>query len=133
MVMECLSALIRRTDEWSLFSSLGVCNIPHRVSLYADDLMVFLSPTPADLNLMKEILSAYEGASGLACNMSKCQIAPIRCQQDDINIIKECFPYMVSDFPLKYLGIPLSVAKLPKTALQPILDKVADRLAVLKG
>lgn len=58
---------------------------------------------------------------------------PDSSQQDDIKIIKECFPYMVSDFPLKYLGIPLSVAKLPKTALQPILDKVADRLAVLKG
>jgi hypothetical protein len=34
------------------------------------------------------------------------------------------------DFPIKYLGIPLSVTKLPKEAL---VDRVADRLLMWKG
>jgi hypothetical protein len=34
---------------------------------------------------------------------------------------------------LKYLGIPLSVRKLPKYALQYLVDKVADKLPVWKG
>jgi hypothetical protein len=37
------------------------------------------------------------------------------------------FPNQVVGFPLKYLGIPLSV-KLLKSALQQLVDKVADKL-----
>jgi hypothetical protein len=37
------------------------------------------------------------------------------------------------DFPIKYLGLPLSVSKLPKFALQPLVNKVADRLPTWKG
>jgi hypothetical protein len=36
-------------------------------------------------------------------------------------------------FPTKYLGIPLSTHKLPKVALQPMVDKVADKLTAWKG
>lgn len=39
----------------------------------------------------------------------------------------------MTDFPIKYLGVPLSVKKLPKASLQPLVDKVADRLPVWKG
>lgn len=101
--------------------------------MYADDLVMFLTPVPSDLQAVEEILRVFEGASGLACNMSKCHIAPIRCEPQDIDIIKECFPCAISDFPMKYLGIPLSVTKLPKVALQPILDRVANRLPIWKG
>ena len=133
MVMEVLSALIRRGDEWSLLQRLPVRSIPHRASLYADDLIMFISPEESDINLIKEILGLFEGASGLACNMSKCQIVPIRCQQQHIDLAQACFPCIISGFPLKYLGIPLSPHKLPKSALQPMLDKMADYLPVWKG
>lgn len=72
-------------------------------------------------------------ASGLTCNMSKCQMAPIRCQQEQIDLATSLFPCTCSDFPLKYLGIPLSVNELPKAALQPLLDQVADHLPTWKG
>jgi hypothetical protein len=34
---------------------------------------------------------------------------------------------------MKYLGIPLSTKKLPKSALQPLVDRVADKLSAWKG
>jgi hypothetical protein len=34
---------------------------------------------------------------------------------------------------MTYLGIPLSTKKLPKSALQPLVDKVADNLPTWKG
>jgi hypothetical protein len=37
------------------------------------------------------------------------------------------------EFPLKYLGIPLSVHKLSKASLQPLSDCVADKLQTWKG
>jgi hypothetical protein len=43
------------------------------------------------------------------------------------------FPCQLIEFPVKYLGIPLSVTKLPRCALQPLLDRVADKLPTWKG
>jgi hypothetical protein len=43
------------------------------------------------------------------------------------------FPGTVVSFPLKYLGIPLLVAKLPKSVQQPLIDHVADQLPVYMG
>jgi hypothetical protein len=37
------------------------------------------------------------------------------------------FLCQVVEFPVRYLGIPLSVHQLPKVALQPLVDKVVDR------
>lgn len=133
LVMEVLSPLIRRADNWSLLQPLGVRAISHRLSLYADNLVLFLTPTATYLQLTKEILKVFEGASGLACSMAKCHIAPIRCQQEHIEVTQQHFPCILTEFPIKYLGIPLSTSKLPKSALQPILDAVADRLPTWKG
>jgi hypothetical protein len=38
------------------------------------------------------------------------------------------FPCQLVDFPVKYLAIPVSANKLPKSALQPLLDKMSDKL-----
>jgi hypothetical protein len=58
---------------------------------------------------------------------------PIRCDQDQLAVAMSHFPCQVTYFPLKYLGIPLSIGKLPKTVLQPIVDQMADRVPTWKG
>jgi hypothetical protein len=75
----------------------------------------------------------FQGASGLRHNPSKCQMAPIRCEEGDIQLATNIFPCQLVDFPIKYLGIPLALRKLPKSALQPLVDKVADKLPMWKG
>jgi hypothetical protein len=37
------------------------------------------------------------------------------------------------EFLIKYLGMPLSVGKLPKSALHPLVDKMVDQLPAWKG
>jgi hypothetical protein len=69
LVMEVLSALIRRVDDWSLFSPLGVRAIPFKASFYPDDLIMFLSSVPQVLQLIKEISRVFHGSSGLGYNM----------------------------------------------------------------
>jgi hypothetical protein len=49
LVMEVLGALFHMVDEWSLLQETGVHGIPFRALLYADDIVVFLSPVPRDL------------------------------------------------------------------------------------
>jgi hypothetical protein len=55
-------------------------------------------------------------------------MTPIRCTEDQIQEATRCFPCTISNFPCKYLGLPLSIYKLNKVDEKPIVDKVADRL-----
>jgi len=58
--------------------------IKNRASFYSDDLVVFLSPTEADLRCIRAILDLFVDASGLVTNMDKCLISPIRCSDTDM-------------------------------------------------
>jgi hypothetical protein len=75
LVMNVLDALIRKAEEWSLLHHLGVGGITHHASLYVNDVILFLSPVATDLEMASNIFKIFDGASGLTCNMNKCQIA----------------------------------------------------------
>jgi hypothetical protein len=115
LVMEVLGALIRKAGAWGVFKKLPD-RAMHRASLYAYGLIVFLSLVPSDLELIKVILTIFGGASGLCCNMSKSEITAICCSEEDIGMVDQLLPCRLSQFPIRYLGIPLSVTKLLKLA-----------------
>jgi hypothetical protein len=129
LIMEVLNALLRKADDCQLLQSLGVRGI----ALYANDLILFVRPKARDLTALREVFNLFEGASGLGCNLAKCQMVPIRCTEQQALLAAEAFPCQVGTFPIKYLGAPLSVTKLPKTEWQPLIDRVADRLPPWKG
>jgi hypothetical protein len=141
LVMEVLNGLLRKADEWHFLRTFGVCPIAHCALLYADDMVIFISQEAQDLAMLCLILDLFEGSSDLGCNMVKCSMVAIRCFKDQIaDSMKEltadsmsCFPCELVPFLIRYFEIPLSVSKLPRAALQPLLDKVADRLPLWKG
>jgi hypothetical protein len=117
LMMEALSALIRKADQWLLFQQLRTNMIPYHASLYADDVIMFVSPTPADMHLTMEIFSLFKGALGLGYNMGKCQVVSIRCSEVHVAQAITVFPCQAVSFLIKYLGLPLSVSKLPNSTL----------------
>jgi hypothetical protein len=133
LVMEVLNGLFCKADSWSLFQILGVREVSFRTSLYADDMIIFILSCMEDIQLTRGILDVFHKASGLACNVSKSQMVPIRCNEEQIIMSVQAFPCQLTSFPIKYLGIPLSVSKLPRTSLQPLLDRVADKLPAWRG
>jgi hypothetical protein len=116
LIMEALSALIRRADGWSLPQDLGVSAIPQRVAFYVDDLILFIRPATQDLLVLREIFILFEGTSGLGCNLTKCQMILIRCTKEQTQLAATTFPCQLGQFPAKYLGVPLSVWKLPRAS-----------------
>jgi hypothetical protein len=133
LVMEVLSATFRWAESWSLEQQLGSCPIPHRVSLYADHMVFFLALLHQELQLACVILHIFEGASGLGCNIAKCQLVPIRCSEEQTSLAISFFQCYKVDFPIKYLGLPLSTSKLPKLVLQPLANCITDKLPAWKG
>jgi hypothetical protein len=134
LIMEILSALICKADQWHLLGELGVLTIPHRASLYAEDLIFFIWPHATDLQVMRNIIAIFEGVSGFGCNLAKCQLAPIRCTQEDVELATSFLLCHVTEFPMKYLDVLLLITKqLPRHALQPFIDKVTNYLPFWKG
>jgi len=77
LVMEVLNGLICYADLNGFLSPLPIRAAGCRASLYADDLVVFLTPVEWDVAVMKEILRIFGEASGLFTNMDKCVATPI--------------------------------------------------------
>jgi hypothetical protein len=55
-------------------------------------------------------------------------VVPIQCAPSDIGVLQERLPCRLEDFPIKYLGLPLSIRKLTRPQLQPLIDKLATHL-----
>jgi hypothetical protein len=107
-------------------------SIPYQTSLFANDLMLFVCLNAQDHQLIRSVFNMYEGASGVGCNLAKCQLTPIHCNEEQTKLALGSFSCQRADFLVKYLGIPLLVSKLPKLALQPLTDRVADGLPIWK-
>jgi hypothetical protein len=57
------------------------------------------------------------------------QFDPIHCDEQELNAAQDLFPCIVVDFPCKYLRLPLSITKLPRSVFLDLIDKVADKIS----
>jgi hypothetical protein len=83
--------------------------------------------------LIKEILEPFRRATSLATNLNKSKAFPIRCDEAQLDLIAHTLGCECVDFLRTYLGVPLSPWRLPKSAMQLAVDKVARRLPPWKG
>jgi hypothetical protein len=90
-----------------------------RMSLYADDAAVFINPSASDLLITRHILRVFGEASGLITNLKKTEYFPIRCQHLNMGDILG---------PCSYLGLSLHFRKLPKSTIQPMVQKIGNKL-----
>jgi hypothetical protein len=133
IVMDVLTALFIKAEEHGFLQPISSNSFQHRISLYADDMALFLKPEPRDLNTAVRMLDLFGDASGLRTNIAKSSIVPIRCTHADLNLVQQLLPCRFETFPIKYLGLPLSLKKLSKAQLQPLIDKLADLLPAWKA
>jgi hypothetical protein len=101
--------------------------------MYAHDLVLFLRPVEVDLQVTRFILTLFEKTSDLECNLSKCRIVPICCEDSQVQLACDLFLCLIVEFPIKYLVIPLSASKLLRSTLHPLVDQMVDRLPTWKG
>jgi len=114
LVMDVLGHLVSKAANEGFLQPLTRRALQHRISLYVDDVVLFIRPEADDINLVMEILNLFGDASGLKTNLQKSNVLPIRCGDMELNTIQKMLPCAVSEFPCKYLGLPLSLKKLTK-------------------
>jgi hypothetical protein len=128
LVMDVLGHMISKASEEGLLQPLARRALQHRISLYADDVVLFLWPEAADIAITMDILQLFGVASGLKTNLQKSNVLPIRCGDHELEVVQHKLPCALAEFPYKYLGLPLSLKKLKREHLQPIIDRMADQL-----
>jgi hypothetical protein len=72
--------------------------------MYADDVVLFLCPTPADIDLTLKILQLFGDASGLHNNVQKSNVYHIRCSDEALLEVQTLMPCEISTFPCRYWG-----------------------------
>ena len=90
---------------------------------YADDTLLFLENNLEKANNLKWLLICFEQMSGMKINYDKSDLLTMGLGEDEANCFAKVFCCKRSDFPIKYLGVPLHYMKLRRQDVQPSLIK----------
>lgn len=104
-----------------------------RISMYADDAVIFTNPRREDIACIMDIMKAFGETTGLKINIQKSTIASIRCTGIDMDEVLQDFPGPRVNFPMQYLGLPLTLGRIKMVHLQYIQDKAKGRVAGWQG
>jgi hypothetical protein len=106
LVMDILNLMVSKAADEGLLQLLSSRSIQHHVSLYADDVVMFLRPAAADIDHTMGILHLFGEVSGLKTNIQKSSDAPICCLATDMEVIQGCLTCRVEEFVrINYIGI----------------------------
>jgi hypothetical protein len=128
IAMDTLPRLLELATQFGMLHPLPGRIISSRISLYADDAIIFLKPDAIDVANLRDILQSFSETTGLVTNAGKSSVAPIRCAEVELATVLADFPAIQTQFPVKYLGLPLSLGRLRRADLQPYLNKAVARL-----
>jgi hypothetical protein len=120
LVMDALNLMFCKADELGLLQPISSRCIQHRISLYVDDVILFLRASANGINLALRLLNLFGDATRLRTNIQKSGVVSIA-------IIQALLPCPMDFFPINYLVLPLSIRKLTKILLS-LIDKLVDLL-----
>ena len=133
LAFDPLQRILDLASKQGVLTPLPLAAAKLRTSLYADDAAIFINPTRDDLQAVKQILNVFGAATGLTTNFEKSSIHPIHCENVDLPNILQPFSGYCKTFPCRYLGLQLHTRLLQKIHIQPLVEKIRQRLAGWKG
>jgi hypothetical protein len=128
LVMDALGFLFSKAKNDGILQSLSTRMLHHRVSFYTDDVVLFLYPVEGDISITINILDIFRETSGLQNNVHKSSVFPIRCDEEEKNVVQQFLPCQLLEFPCRYLVLPLTLKKPTRDQIQPFIDKIGDQM-----
>lgn len=109
LAVEPLAIAIRTHPS---ISGVMIADANHVVSLYADDIVLFLTNLSTTLPALTDLLDIYSGISGYKVNMQKSVALPLNLPAEQIP--QENFPFQWNTQSVTYLGLEIAT-QLDKT------------------
>ncbi|XP_060212008.1 uncharacterized protein LOC132639585 [Lycium barbarum] len=133
---EVLSRALNSLFENNEFRSYGMpkwsANLNHLA--YADDTIIFSSANARSLELIMEVLQAYEQVSGQLINKGKRSFhVHSKVSNGLIQQVETITGFKRGTFPFTYLGCPVTHSRKRKADYNDLIKKVKNRLQTWKG
>ena len=80
LAIDALQKVLELATQEGVLSPLRGRFAKIRLSLYADDAVIFLNPVREEVSALLNILTHFGAATGLRLNWTKCLVAPTRCR-----------------------------------------------------
>lgn len=133
LAMDVLHRLLAKASADGVLRPLQAHGVKFQCSLYADDVILFIKPIVQEAMAVKEILKIFEDASRLQTNLAKCSVTPIFGGEETMQDIVQILGCQLTEFPIRYLGLPLSTKKIPKANFHSLVESIARRLPPCHG
>ncbi|WVZ85202.1 hypothetical protein U9M48_032152 [Paspalum notatum var. saurae] len=133
LAVDALNRLFDEAVRRGVLSGPGIPRVNYHCSLYADDIVLFFKASTVEAMAIKRILQAFGEASGLVANLAKCSITPICVDENTTAAIAQVLECRVANFPIRYLGLPLSSGPLPRAEVHKVVEAVQRKLPPCHG
>jgi hypothetical protein len=100
---------------------------------YADDMVIMIEATEKSIRNLKLILYCFEWLTGLKINYHKSKVFIFGVSQLEKEEMANMMNCVLGNFPMKYLGVPISYKHLNMSAFSPMTQKKVKRLDPWKG
>jgi len=110
LVMNVLNRVVFKAEAEGLLIPLH--STGQRLSLYADDVTLFIRSEKEDLHITKELLKIFCDASGLQTNIQKSWFIPIHCDGEIVEVVNTTLQCTTTNFPTTYLGTRPCISKI---------------------
>lgn len=122
LIMEPLKRMFELATMRGIVAPLARRGMRHRLSMFADDVMIFIKPNDQDLQACASLLRIFGEASGLHVNLNKSAAYPIRCSMETMERVERLIGCPSGTFTCKYLGLPLTIRKQSAAQLSGLVD-----------
>lgn len=120
LAIEPLAIWLRSHNGFEGISRYGLV---HKLSLYADDLLLYISNPVSSLPVILDILDKFSCVSGYKINLQKSELFFVNPESSKISY--SLFPFKIASGGFKYLGVSFtnSFNHLFEKNVQPLVDK----------
>ncbi|GAU43075.1 hypothetical protein TSUD_194290 [Trifolium subterraneum] len=135
LVVEGLSATIRRAEEIGMFKGFKVGNsgLPVSHLQYAYDTIFLGEASVENLWTLKTVLRCFEMASGLKVNFAKSSIMGVNVSSVFLYLAERFLHCFVGSIPFTYLGLPVGANPRKESTWKPLLMALSSKLGVWRN
>lgn len=100
---------------------------------YADDTILFVTPTRENIVSLKFLLFCFEEMSGVKINYQKSEVFGVGLEEGELDEFADMLNCQKGEMPIVYLGLPVSTEKIGKRELFFVGQQMEKRLGTWIG
>ncbi|XP_057972705.1 uncharacterized protein LOC131160841 [Malania oleifera] len=132
--MECFSRQLKALEGKFHFRFRPKCeNLRINHLIFADDLMLFSRGDLTSVKYMMACLEKFAKYLGLEANSLKSNMYHAGIKEQELERIMDITGIGLGEFPFRYFGIPLLVARLNVIHYEPLVNRISNKFIECPG